>query len=894
MNQGGAEFFLKAADRMSAKRTIVLVSSTHWDPEWYSTYQEYRIRLVRLVDKLLDIMENDGAYRQFMFDGQVSAIMDYLDVRPEGLERIRRLVRRGRLLVGPWWILPEEFMPSAESHVRNLMLGRKEAMALGGMMNVSYLCDMPGHVSQMPQILRGFGIEANAAWRGIKGYPGADRSLFNWQSPDGSSVLMVYMANGYGGVGDLSSETDPIAKIEAVAAAEAAMAPARCVLVMNGGDHIEPDRNLPEIIRRFNRVSRTFRAVHGSLPQYVAMVKKTPGLKIHRGELFSAAPGSQIFASGNLATRMRVKIAMRECEAALEQWAEPFAAIERLLGGPDQRPLLRRSWRYLLQNNFHDVVYGGHVDGVAIDALNRAKASREIAHCLAQESLYRIARRIDTRGASSCLVVFNSLACGSNVTGEFDFYDDDFAAPSRRGRDIAFLDESGRLVPLQVLERQKAVRLTTGMGIIERNMAVPSMRYRVCVGAGPVAGLGYAAMRAAWLPPAEIQSRMPRTDLVVRPRWCENNRLKVIVNRNGAIDIVDKAAGNVYRNLNHFEDSGDAGDQYFFGPPRKNRVLSTLQSRARIVLCRKGPVVATYKITLPFKVPADSSAQARSARKVVCRITTFVSLQAGSGRVDIRTEIDNRAKNHRIRAVFPTGIACRFSSADSVFDVVRRPNCLKIRQPWMEKEAYYPQRLFMSLGQGARGFTLINRGLPQFQVGRRGKIHLTLMRCVSHLIKHRLPGWNIANGFLEKWPTPATQEIGVQSFSYAIYPHAGDWRAARSRDEALAFNAGFRSVQVGEQAGTLPLRAALMRSCPAGLAVSALKPAEDGRGVILRLFNVTGERVRGSVVFRCMPRVVSEVDLKEDPAPRRFLVRREPDRLILDVLPHKIVSLRLA
>lgn len=111
------------------KHVLILVSHTHWDPEWYSTYQKYRIWLIKLVDKLLNILENDRACRHFMFDGQDSAIEDYLDVRPENKERIRRLVRQGRLLIGPWWILPEKFMVSPESVICCSVMRRANSWA---------------------------------------------------------------------------------------------------------------------------------------------------------------------------------------------------------------------------------------------------------------------------------------------------------------------------------------------------------------------------------------------------------------------------------------------------------------------------------------------------------------------------------------------------------------------------------------------------------------------------------------------------------------------------------------------------------------------------------------------------------------------------------------------
>ncbi|HEV2711549.1 MAG TPA: hypothetical protein VGU26_00505, partial [Gaiellaceae bacterium] len=174
--------------------TVHLVPHTHWDREWYLPFQSFRLRLVGLVDRLLDFMEADERYR-FTLDGQLATIDDYLEVRPEGEPRIRRLVEEGRLAVGPWQVLMDEFLVSGETIVRNLERGLRRGDELGGAMRIGYLPDMFGHVAQMPQILRLAGIDQAVVWRGV---PAAvDSHAFEWEAPDGSSVRAEYLAHGY-------------------------------------------------------------------------------------------------------------------------------------------------------------------------------------------------------------------------------------------------------------------------------------------------------------------------------------------------------------------------------------------------------------------------------------------------------------------------------------------------------------------------------------------------------------------------------------------------------------------------------------------------------------------------------------------------------------------------
>jgi alpha-mannosidase len=96
-----------------------LVSHTHWDRAWYVTFQEYRIRLVRLVDRLLDLLQTRADYRVYMLDGQMAVLEDYLEVRPQRAAELQAFCRQGRIQVGPWYVLADEFLVSPEALPRS-------------------------------------------------------------------------------------------------------------------------------------------------------------------------------------------------------------------------------------------------------------------------------------------------------------------------------------------------------------------------------------------------------------------------------------------------------------------------------------------------------------------------------------------------------------------------------------------------------------------------------------------------------------------------------------------------------------------------------------------------------------------------------------------------------
>ncbi len=261
---------------------VFFVLHTHWDREWHQPFQVFRLRLVRLIDRLLGILDRDPAFRHFHLDGQTVVLEDYLEMRPERARDMRRSIRTGRIGVGPWYVLPDEFLVDGESIIRNLQRGMRIAAEFGWVTKVGYLPDQFGHIFQMPQILRGFGIDTAVAWRGLE-YDRTVHNEFIWKGPDGSSILGVHLpARGYGGLTNLSA--DPAAGMERVKRALdflAARAASGCVLLLNGDDHAFPDPGIPEFIPAANTQLESVHIVQGSLEEFFAAVRD----RVDRSEL---------------------------------------------------------------------------------------------------------------------------------------------------------------------------------------------------------------------------------------------------------------------------------------------------------------------------------------------------------------------------------------------------------------------------------------------------------------------------------------------------------------------------------------------------------------------------------------------------------------------------------
>ena len=408
--------------------TLHLVSHTHWDREWHLTYQQFRLRLVVLMDKLLDLLQSDPDYRHFMLDGQTIILEDYLAVRPEKEEEIRRLVHAGRLLIGPWHVLPDEFLVSPEALVRNLLLGGQIARRFGARMDVGYVPDPFGHIGQLPQVLRGFGLESAVLRRGLSDEP---LELW-WAAPDGSRVLLCYLRDGYGNVSRLPvDKPDAFASMIAVARDSLALHAATShLLLLNGTDHHEAQPGLPQAMARAaaqghpdSRLGED-RLIHSTLPDYVAAVRATGvDFPVVHGELRQCKRHHLLPAV--LSSRMWIKQRNTACQVLLEHWAEPFSCwaeyVDRepptvVFGGTQatdrlRQPidLLRLAWRRLLENHPHDSICGCSIDQVHDEMVVRFDEAEQIGEEMVRQSLQALARAVDTSGGRA-LLVFNPTA----------------------------------------------------------------------------------------------------------------------------------------------------------------------------------------------------------------------------------------------------------------------------------------------------------------------------------------------------------------------------------------------------------------------------------------------------------------------------------------------------
>jgi mannosylglycerate hydrolase len=446
-------------------RTLHLVSHTHWDREWYLTFQQFRLKLVQILDSLLDLLESDPDYKHFMLDGQTIVLEDYLEMRPERVSQIRQHVKSGRLLIGPWYVLPDEFLVSPEAILRNLLEGRRTARDYGGGMPVGYIPDPFGHIGQMPQILRGFGLDSACLQRGL-----ADEPLECWwQAPDGSRVFLAYLRNAYANAVGLPASLPEVFASEIRRRRDALLPYSNSgqhILLMHGNDHWNADPATGQAIayaQKYPELIDGDRLVHSTLPQYIEAVKASSSdLITITGELRSSRRHNLL--PGVLSSRIWIKQRNHACQTLLEKWAEPFSVFASLadptfsslerLENPAQ--VIRMAWRYLMECHPHDSICGCSIDQVHDEMKPRFDQVEQIGEEITRQSLAGLAASVRTTPPASLpvertlssVVVFNPVNGPSTgrVQVELELPHDI--------NGFELVDEAGQAAPLQVLEDQ--------------------------------------------------------------------------------------------------------------------------------------------------------------------------------------------------------------------------------------------------------------------------------------------------------------------------------------------------------------------------------------------------------------------------------------------------------
>ncbi|MBC7645223.1 MAG: hypothetical protein H7123_08855, partial [Thermoleophilia bacterium] len=424
----------------SSRFSILVYAHTHWDREWYQPFERFRMMLVHAVDRILDTLEAEPAFTTYVLDGQTIVLDDYLAIRPEARPRIERLVRAGRLEVGPWYILPDEFLVSGESLVRNLLEGRRGARAFGSELAVGYLPDPFGHVAQLPAVLAGFGIDSIVFSRGMGNEYAGLGPTFRWLAADLVTGITAVVqtstyTNGYCNAELLSKPRTATDDARIVPGLEAAVGLAThlaeeantgTLVFAAGCDHETINPQLPQLLDQLTgRIDGADIAISG-LAGIIASIESSVAERASRGETLAEYSG-ELRGSWHapiLAAIFSARIALKQdnvrLQTRLERCIEPLVALAGAGGvWRTDTALLRHAWKLALQNQPHDSIGGCSVDSTHLDMPPRTRAAHQVCDSLVEDVLAALGQHerdlVSNTAATSAGGIVNRVVYGGSA-----------------------------------------------------------------------------------------------------------------------------------------------------------------------------------------------------------------------------------------------------------------------------------------------------------------------------------------------------------------------------------------------------------------------------------------------------------------------------------------------
>jgi alpha-mannosidase len=877
--------------------TFHLIPHTHWDREWYLPQSAFLPRLVSALDDLVDHLESE-ADSTFLLDGQTVLVEDYLRVRPDQDQRVRDLVRGGRLQVGPWYVLADELIPSGESLIRNLLAGQADAERLGARSDVLYSPDAFGHPAVWPQLAGEFGIRFGVLWRGIGGEAGQERDLYRWQGPDGREILLYHLPPaGYEVGAALPSESDQLSRAwQRVRRMLVPRAATRQVAVFVGADHhaLHPDMpGVRSLLRQLEPQSE-FRISRLS-DFFIAAAAEAAGVPVISGELRWSYAYTWTL-QGVHATRAPLKRRHALTELFLARIAEPLAALALGLRGADRRAVVHHAWRTLLRSQFHDSIAGTSSDPVARRVELRLDDAASVAREIARASLDDLTEndpdlaRDQPASSAPRLVLWNPVPRPRRSVIVADvtwFRRDVLVGPPgehlpREGEGSRPFHLAGPHGPLGV----QPMGQTRAHERLDASHHYPDQdevdRVRVAFKTPELGGLGFAVVE-----PGPGPARLTEGDTWIRGRSIGNQCIEVSVGPGGSLRLTDRRSRQTYPDLLVLESGGDVGDTYTYCPPPRDRIH---RSRGRVAVrpVARGPLVAALEAV--WRMPAGRQGAGRGS----IGVRLVISVQAGSPAARCSLQIDNQAADHRLRARFRTGLPGISAHAGSQFGTVAR-GCLKVdraRYPRETPVPTAPAHRFVSAARRNRGLAVLAPGFFEYELDPRGDVSVTLLRAVGALSRDDLPtrpghaGWPIA--------TPLAQCQGVDRLQLAVAPIS----QAESEDGSALpelWEDVFLPVQGVWLRQATPLSAPPLdiRLEGEGLVFSGLKPAEARACMVLRCYNATSRATAGA--WRLGSPVAGAYRARADERQLHEIRVGDGGRFVpFHAAPHEIVTIMVA
>lgn len=700
------------------KKKVIAYLHTHWDREWYREFEVFRLRLLNVFDNVLNLLEN-WKIPCFYFDGQTSAIEDYLKINPEKEALVRKLIKQKKLFIGPCYTLVDEFLTDEICFRKNLEIGLAYAKNLGCEDFLGYFADTFGHSQNIPVILKEFEIDKAVVWRGCPDKIPSE-FLFN-------GVKTVNLVRGY--FLDVFSKHIPVyEKVEFLKnhLDKIAQKSSDVLLMPIGADHLSVESDITEQIREINKHLKGYEIELSSPFRYFELVKNNFKLKWN-DELRDNS--TTFILQGSHSARIKLKQYNTECSYRLDLANKFQKFAQKKYKTKNYENIINYAYKLLLQNQAHDGICGCSIDSVHKENEIRYEKILQIANAIIKEIVHEI-------GEKSLVINLSNMNFSGIVQFEspVKYSDKEFELISvRKGFEDNLLYN---LKKIPVTEDYK--NIYTYLAEVENKTPskLLSKTYKAHGG------------------------NYSKSDLKISNAKIENSKISLSIKKEQII-VEDKTSNKIYTNFIEFVDFKDKGDAYNFGPLVTDKGLTSKIISSKII--RKGELQSTLSVS--FKI-----------KNII--LNTEISLNKNSHLINFKINWNNKIKNHLLQVKFnlKNPVIQTFSedmntlierSFDPDYNI--RENLPKVKGV-EAKTNTAPMQRYVS----TQGFEVITKGLCEYEVNKNSLL-ITLLRATGIISNPKNPARLTPAGPPIK--VEGAQQLGINSAEFAIgFGEIANWQ----------------------------------------------------------------------------------------------------------------------
>ena len=723
---------------MSNRTTVYVYIHTHWDREWYRTFQQYRTKLIEVIDKILDEFDK-GELEYFTLDGQAIVIEDYLEVKPHNKIRLEKYIKEGRLDIGPWLVLPDEFLVSGESLIQNILLGHKISNKYGRTNKVGYIPDTFGHSIDIPLILNKFNIDNSVIWRGVN----TEHTEFNWHSMDNSTVKVYHLLTGYSTElfekeHNYSTE-ERIKLLKETCDKIKAKTTLDCILFPVGSDHRPPATNIGSLIKELNNAQSEYELVQCNLSTFLEKINSNLLEETLQQELRDCS--QTYILPAVYSSRLYLKQENARLTNKINYLIEPFACYYNALKLDNYKlPDSEYLWKLLILNHPHDSICGCSIDEVHQEMEQRFKE----LHQACDSYINRIKTGLMKILPKGNLAVFNSSNyeySGPIELTSFNKFDTSLTSQKIEdfnGHHFRYHSDINVILP----------------GTINKNQT------KQLLWADKIKPNSLEILKPAKIPnPVKIENGLLSNGLI---------ELQV---DNDSITIKDLQYKTELSGINQIIDRLDAGDSYNFGPIKEKIKAGAIITNQKIK--ETGPIRGileiTYEIDIPAKLKADRTGPVDMSIKHT--INCNVIITANSKMVEFDLSWYNRSEDHILQVIFPTESDIYTTLVENHFCTFERrfdPHYniyenIPAKKYTEVKVNTAPMQRFVQ----ANEIALFTEGLPEYEI-YKNNLYLTILRSTGYLSLENAITRNAYAG--PEIAVPENQCIRLNHARYAVHP----------------------------------------------------------------------------------------------------------------------------